>query len=902
MSEHALHTTEQTPPVRLVAPPPQSPAVRDERVHGLVESYRRLADVFHDVLAEQSLDRLLERIADALADLIPHDTLTIFEADEGMRLLRPVLVRDQWADEIMQAVARFGEGVTGWAVERRQPALVLEAHRDPRVKVVPGTPHDEPEALISIPLIARDQVKGALNVYRLGERASFSDDEFEPAKRFGDAAALALDNAEIRARLEHQAQTDSLTGLFNHRYFHERLHAELQGPSRSGDSVGVLMLDIDDFKRVNDVHGHAVGDEILCELARTLRGVVRTGDAVCRLGGEEFAVIISCCGRVGARTLATRLTELLTRVEFGPAGPVTVSIGLALGPEHAMNARELAACAEGAMMTAKARGKNQIVFFDEASGEERPDTARADVRSLAHMKMLQRVSGKLNRLTGVGEIGSVVASELRALIDYYNCRVFLVEGDECVPIAFLGQFPSGVRTTKNVPSYKVGEGITGRVAATGRTLLLGDAASCDFAVRVPGTDGIQESLLAVPLSYGSRTTGVIVISKLGRDQLDDDDARLVEVLAGPAAVALENARLYEAQRRDAETATALLQFSRELAAAAGLEETLARIVHLSASILGSPRTSVWLQGAASGDLVAEAEWGDDGSTPRVGSARYPAALADRLAAVAEPFFLGPKDLAQIEGVPAKERGFAVAPLALDDGRRGCIAAEAAEREFSERDLRLLAGLAHQAQLAITNAGNFRSLEKTFLSTLEVLANALDANEECSSSRPRPLTDMAVEVGREIGLDGATLKRLELGALLHDIGKIGIPSAILAKPGRLTAEERRVVEMHPELGERIIAPIERLQEVRAVVRNCHERVDGRGYPDGRTGEEIPIESRIILVCDAFDAMTSDRPYRRRLPLSEACRRLGRGAGTQFDARVVEAFLRLVGEGRPAFRVA
>ena len=117
----------------------------------LVDSYRRLADLFHEVLAEQSLDALLVRIADALHDLIPHDTLTIYETDEAHAVLTPVLARDQCADEIMRTTLGFDEGITGWAASRREPVLVNQAHLDPRVRFVPGTPND-PEALISIPL------------------------------------------------------------------------------------------------------------------------------------------------------------------------------------------------------------------------------------------------------------------------------------------------------------------------------------------------------------------------------------------------------------------------------------------------------------------------------------------------------------------------------------------------------------------------------------------------------------------------------------------------------------------------------------------------------------------------------------------------------------------------------
>jgi diguanylate cyclase (GGDEF)-like protein len=861
VSEPALQAQPLPAPVRLV-PVGTHP-------DGLVDSYRRLADVFHDILSEESLDAVLERIADTLADLVPYDTLTVFEADVAARVLVPLMARDQWASEIMKMRPRFGEGITGWAVENRQAVLVPQAHLDPRVQIVPGTPPDEPETLISVPLVARGAIKGALSVYRLGEGVTFSDDEFELAQRFADAAALALDNAQTRARLEYQATTDSLTGLGNHRTFHERLREELRAASRSAGSVGVLMLDLDDFKRVNDIHGHGTGDEVLREVADALRTTVRDSDVVYRLGGEEFAVILSPCSSAAARRLAERLTELVASLDFGAAGKVTISLGIAEGPEHAMNPRELVACAEAAMMTAKARGKNQIVLFGDET-PERPQTRVRDVRSLAHMKMLQSLSGKLSRLNDVGEIGSVIANELRSLIDYHNCRVFVVEGEDVLPIAFRGEFAGEVPTGTDVLACRLGQGITGHVALTGRSLLTGDAARHELAERIPGTDVIEESLIAVPLPYGSKAIGVIVISKLGIDQFDEDDVRLLEVLAGHAAVALENARLYESQRREAESATALLEFSRELSRAQGLEETLARVVDLTALLLGVSHSSVWLEQPGTGELSAAAQFGRPSVAP-------PA--------------LSCQTLRELDG-PAHLGGLAVAPLHLDD-RCGFIAAAAPDgRELTERQLRLLGGVAHQAKLAIANVGAFQRLEETFLSTVEALANALEASDEYTSSHARWITDMSIKVGAQLGLDGAALKRLELGALFHDIGKIGIPNSILSKPGRLTADERRVVETHPELGERIIAPIELLQDVCPIVRHCHERYDGAGYPDRMAGDEIPIESRIILVCDAFHAMTTDRPYRKRLSTAEACRRLEENAGTQFDPVVVGACLELL----------
>jgi HD-GYP domain-containing protein (c-di-GMP phosphodiesterase class II) len=239
--------------------------------------------------------------------------------------------------------------------------------------------------------------------------------------------------------------------------------------------------------------------------------------------------------------------------------------------------------------------------------------------------------------------------------------------------------------------------------------------------------------------------------------------------------------------------------------------------------------------------------------------------------------------------------FVVAPLRLEGGRVGALTATLGERVIGERELRLLAGLAHQAKIAIESAEHYDNLERTFVSTVAALANALEANDEYTSSHARWITDMSLLVGRELRLDRDALKRLEFGALFHDIGKIGIPSEILQKPGSLTDDEFEIVKQHPELGEKILAPIERLADVRPIVRSCHERWDGLGYPDGKSGLEIPVEARIVLVCDAFHAMTTDRPYRTRLPVEEAVRRLTESAGSQFDPTVVAAFTRLYRSG-------
>jgi diguanylate cyclase (GGDEF)-like protein len=684
----------------------------------LVESYRRLAEVFHLVLSEQSLDTLLERVADTLGDLVPHDDLHIYEADLTRRELVPVLVRSEWKDAIMGTHPAFGQGITGWAAANRQPVLANQAHLDPRVAFVPGTPL-EPEALISIPLIARGALKGALNIYRLGD-ASFDGEEFELAKWFGDAAALALDNAQVRARLEHQAQTDSLTGLFNHRYFHERLRAELTRATRVHDTVALIMFDIDDFKRVNDICGHGVGDEILIALGEATTSLVRASDVVCRLGGEEFAVIMPSSDAADALGLARRLGERLEARPIDAAGEITLSIGIAQGPDHATNPRELVACAESAMMTAKARGKNRIVLFNDQTAE-RPshgDNGR-DARSIAHLKMLQSVAARLNRLSSTKEIAEAIVNELRMLIDYHSCRVYVIEGDEVVPIAIKGDV-AAENGASSALRVKVGVGVTGTVAASGRSLLVPNALECELAIQIPGTDVVDESVIAVPLRYGSSVNGVVFLSKLGIDQFDDSDVRLLEVLAGYAAVAFENARLYESLRREADHAKAWLEFSDAVSGAESFQAIADVASATVARVLECEKCSLWLQDPHIGDFRCVASFGyvDDPEAAGVVQARIRGSAALGITGRRRAYVMT-REQARENFVDADELELgcvsevAVAPLDSGYGVVGWLAARSTEElHFTEERLRLLEGLAYRASMALQRALLYRDQQES----------------------------------------------------------------------------------------------------------------------------------------------------------------------------------------------
>jgi HD-GYP domain-containing protein (c-di-GMP phosphodiesterase class II) len=182
-----------------------------------------------------------------------------------------------------------------------------------------------------------------------------------------------------------------------------------------------------------------------------------------------------------------------------------------------------------------------------------------------------------------------------------------------------------------------------------------------------------------------------------------------------------------------------------------------------------------------------------------------------------------------------------------------------------------------------------------VAALLALSDAIEARDPYTRGHSARVSSLALEVGRRLNLDAIRLDALRLGGMLHDVGKLVIPDAVLRKPGPLTTEERAEVQAHPEVGARLVGLIRPLRAALPGVLYHHERWDGLGYPTGRAGAEIPLEARILAVVDSYDAMTSDRPYRSALCAADAADEVGRCAGSQFDPDVALAFLDVLESG-------
>jgi putative nucleotidyltransferase with HDIG domain len=235
----------------------------------------------------------------------------------------------------------------------------------------------------------------------------------------------------------------------------------------------------------------------------------------------------------------------------------------------------------------------------------------------------------------------------------------------------------------------------------------------------------------------------------------------------------------------------------------------------------------------------------------------------------------------------------VVPLHVGDQPVGVLILgerrEAVRESFNSDKLRLITSIADQAASALSRVNLHEQIENNFLDTVLALANAMDARDNYTKNHSQRLAAMADIFCVEMNRSEEEIKAVHWAALLHDLGKIGVPDYILLKPGKLTGPEWEVMRKHPEIGARIVAPIKKLAKVSPIIRSHQERYNGSGYPDALAGDQIPFGARLLAIIDSYGAMTDDRVYRKTLTPQEAMEELIRCKGTQFDPDLVDHFI-------------
>jgi diguanylate cyclase (GGDEF)-like protein/PAS domain S-box-containing protein len=321
-----------------------------------------LLRVQRELLAQLDLKTTLDKIVESAQRLLHATTCTIFELEADGVSLRPLASAGEFAAELMAQRPRVGEGFTGWVVEHGLPQRIDHTNLDPRPAHVSETP-DEDESLLCVPLEIGGQVSGALLLS--GQPGQFGDHDLDFLVALAQVASLAIANSQTFDRVQRQATLDNLTGAFNRHFLTQNLRAELGRADRLGYSVGLLMVDVDRLKQVNDDHGHLAGDDLLRSVVDGLRTACRETDWVARYGGDEFAVVLPGCAPDQLPAVAEKLrrsvAERRVRLEDGRTLGVTVSLGGSVFPDLAGDMLKLLSIADANERRAKHSGGDRVI-------------------------------------------------------------------------------------------------------------------------------------------------------------------------------------------------------------------------------------------------------------------------------------------------------------------------------------------------------------------------------------------------------------------------------------------------------------------------------------------------------------------------------------------------------------
>ncbi len=422
--------------------------------------------------------------------------------------------------------------------------------------------------------------------------------------------------------------------------------------------------------------------------------------------------------------------------------------------------------------------------------------------------------------------------------------------------------------------------------------------------------GENEPFLILPLLAKNQVVGMLALKQAPYSEMEIVELLpSLKMLANQVALAMENTQLYgEINRINVNLAkrvdeiSTLNEIGQLLNSILDLDDLLELFIHVITKEMKAEIGSIMLLNKATNDLEIKAAKGLDAATIKNTKIHVGDGISGWVALNREPLLI--KDIerderfARLNKPKYVTKSLLCVPIILKKEVIGVVHINNRldGGAFNEDDLEFLKTLASQAAISLENAQLYEDLQKNYYDTIKSLVLTIEAKDPYTRGHSQRVTEYVLMIAKALGLPPASLERLESASILHDIGKIGISEYLLLKKGKLTSEEMENIRKHPIIGESIIEPIGFLSDIRPMIRHHHERFDGKGYPDHLEGKNASLEARILSVADAYDAMTSNRPYRKGLSRDEAIRELVRNKGSQFDGEIVDVFIDILKTSR------
>ena len=455
-------------------------------------------------------------------------------------------------------------------------------------------------------------------------------------------------------------------------------------------------------------------------------------------------------------------------------------------------------------------------------------------------------------------------------------------------------FPEAVDSME----FQNGQGIVGAVMLNGRPTAVPDL-SASFDLGSPpdlAAFGLH-SAICMPMLEDGRLWGTLSVFDVKKREWTPNDERVLATLGNQGVVAVRNAELYDNNQRSIWELKNLQEALQAATSTLDLNQVLQQVLAGAAKASSAQIGCLALE--ESGKLILKGGFGTDSTTAERLALGLGGEICRDVMSTGTPVMQAMEHETGSDS-PLNPRAVLCVPITLRGKPQGVLflANYQVGHIFTDDHRNLVTELAAQAAVAIDNARLFKDREEVIIASLEALANAVDARDPYTRGHSERVTQYALMIARQMKYkpkDAGAWLRLERGGRLHDIGKIGVPDAVLQKAGKLTDDEFAKMKEHPVVGFNILSGLKMLTDELVIVRSHHERYDGKGYPDRIKGDQLPMFAWIVSAADAIDAMTSDRPYRKGMPLQIAIEQVRAGSGTHFHPDVAEAVLDAVNNG-------
>lgn len=532
----------------------------------------------------------------------------------------------------------------------------------------------------------------------------------------------------------------------------------------------------------------------------------------------------------------------------------------------------------------------KTVAFLLGQAIQRQQTEDEVQHQLEEIQLMQKISLAGYQATDENELIRQVTQIVTTHRYTENFGVLLIDEEQGV----LRYHPTylGVGLDELKMEIPLGRNITGRVALSGQPVIVADTTR---DTSYSGNLLKYQSEICVPIQQEERILGVLNAESSQQNAFNDSDLNLLMTIAAQLGTAMHMLRLFDMERQRRQEAEILRQVTYALTSSLDVDHLLQRILVQLEQVVPYDSSSVILLKQEGLKVAAgRSHHGRFPTTTPPGMANLghireivksgmPVILRDTKL---DPGWMRIEGFDYVRcwmGVPLKVKNEVIGILNLDHHFPGY---------YDRHSARLATSFANQAAIALENARLYQELEDAYVQTIISLARAVDARDSYTANHSQRLIEYTRELCARLGISQEQIQNILYAALLHDIGKIGVPDEILRKPGPLNEAEWTVMKKHPVIGAEIISPVTKLSDVVPLVRAHQERYDGSGYPDGLTGESIPIGARILAVVDAYTAITDQRVYRPARSHLEALDELRRYSGRHFDPGVVEVFLNVV----------